>query len=70
MCVSMRAPTPPPMPEPAPIQAPPPVVKNTQASPKPAGYSAEDGRDRSSASSYDKKRVGASSLRIPIIGGL
>ena len=70
MCVSVKAPSPPPMPEPAPT-APPPVTQNTQGSARPAGFSAEaEGRNRNVASSYDRKRTGSSSLRIPIIGGL
>ena len=69
MCVSVKAPSMPPMPEPAPM-APPPVSQNTQGSPRPAGFSEAEGRDRNVASSYDRKRTGASNLRIPIIGGL
>ncbi len=70
MCVSVKAPSMPPAPEPAPV-APPPVTQNTQGSPRPAGYSAEaEGRNMNTASSYDRKRTGASNLRIPIIGGL
>ena len=69
MWVSVKAPSMPPMPEPAPM-APPPVTQNTQGSPRPAGFSEAEGRDRNVASSYDRKRTGASNLRIPIIGGL
>ena len=69
MCVSVKAPSMPPMPESAPM-APPPVTQNTQGSPRPAGFSEAEGRDRNVASSYDRKRTGASNLRIPIIGGL
>mgnify|MGYP000072445987 CR=1 FL=1 len=67
MCVSVKAPAPPPMPDPAPIA--PPASKKTQASAMPAGYS-EGSRNKKSASSYDRKRTGASKLRIPIIGGV
>ena len=70
MCVSVKAPSMPPAPEPAPV-APPPVTQNTQGSARPAGFSAEaEGRNRNNASSYDRKRTGSSNLRIPIIGGL
>ena len=69
MCVSVKAPSPPPMPEPAPV-APPPVTQNTQGSARPAGYSESQGMSKNKASSYDRKRTGASKLRIPVIGGL
>ncbi len=69
MCVSVKAPSPPPMPEPAPV-APPPITQNTQGSARPAGYSEAEGRNPNQASAYDRKRTGASNLRIPIIGGL
>jgi hypothetical protein len=41
-----------------------------QASARPAGYSDADGRSLNVASSYDRKRIGSSKLRIPIIGGI
>tara|TARA_B100000212_G_scaffold311391_1_gene263044 strand:- start:394 stop:603 length:210 start_codon:yes stop_codon:yes gene_type:complete len=69
MCVSVKAPSMPPAPEPAPV-APPPITQNTQGSARPAGYSEAEGRNMNTASSYDRKRTGASNLRIPIIGGL
>ncbi len=69
MCVSVKAPSMPPAPEPAPV-APPPITQNTQGSARPAGYSEAEGRSMNTASSYDRKRTGASNLRIPIIGGL
>ncbi len=69
MCVSVKAPSMPPVPEPAPT-APPPITQNTQGSARPAGYSEAEGRSMNTASSYDRKRTGASNLRIPIIGGL
>lgn len=67
MCTS-RPSAPPPAPEPTP-PAPPPITQVTQGSARPAGFSDENNRDMSTASSYDKKRVGSSVLRIPIIGG-
>ena len=67
MCTSRPSPPPaPPAPEPV---SPPPITQNTQGAPRPAGYSEADGRDRNVASSADRKRVGSSILRIPIIGG-
>ena len=69
MCVSVKAPSMPPAPEPAPV-APPPITQNTPGSARPAGYSEAEGRNMNTASSYDRKRTGASNLRIPIIGGL
>ena len=69
MCVSVKAPSMPSAPEPAPV-APPPITQNTQGSARPAGYSEAEGRNMNTASSYDRKRTGASNLRIPIIGGL
>ena len=67
MCGSIfrpKMPAPPPAPEPV-VQAPA-VVENKQAMAKPAGYTGTS----SKASSYDKKRVGSSKLRIPIVGGV
>ena len=69
MCVSVKAPSMPPAPDPAPV-APPPITQNTQGSARPAGYSEAEGRNPNQASAYDRKRTGASNLRIPIIGGL
>jgi len=68
MCLSR--PTPPPA-VPEPIAPPaPPITGLTQGSAKPAGFSESDGRDTKMASTYDKKRVGSSVLRIPTVGGL
>tara|TARA_X000001382_G_scaffold50345_2_gene34087 strand:- start:1148 stop:1351 length:204 start_codon:yes stop_codon:yes gene_type:complete len=67
MCGSIfrpKMPAPPPAPEPV-VQAPA-VVENKQAMAKPAGYTGTSAK----ASSYDKKRVGSSKLRIPIVGGV
>lgn len=67
MCGSIfrpKMPAPPPPPEPV-VQAPA-VVEQKQATPKPAGYTGTSAK----ASSYDKKRVGSSKLRIPIVGGV
>ena len=68
MCTSRPSPPPaPPAPEPV---SPPPVTQVTQGAPRPAGYSESDGRNRNDATQVDRRRVGASVLRIPIIGGL
>ena len=71
MCGSIFRPR---MPAPAPIIMPapvaPPIVEQKQATARPAGYSDADGRSLNVASSYDRKRIGSSKLRIPIIGGL
>lgn len=67
MCGSRPSP-PPPAPEPTP--PPPPMNQVQQAAPRPAGYSENDGRNRNDATQMDRKRVGASVLRIPIVGGL
>ena len=71
MCGSIFRPR---MPAPAPIIMPapvaPPITDARQATARPAGYSDADGRSLNVASSYDRKRIGSSKLRIPIIGGL
>ena len=70
MCGSLFRPkiTLPPTPPAPPIA--PPVTEVTQASARPAGYSESEGRSLNVASSYDRKRIGSSKLRIPIIGGI
>ena len=71
MCGSIfrpRMPTPPPIVMPAPVA--PPITDARQATARPAGYSDADGRSLNVASSYDRKRIGSSKLRIPIIGGI
>ena len=69
MCGSIFKPS---IPTPAPIIMPAPVATTEvgQASARPAGYSEADGRSLNQASSYDRKRIGSSKLRIPIIGGV
>ena len=69
MCGSIfrpSIPTPPPIVMPAPVAPPSP----TQATARPAGFSEAEGRNLNVASSYDRKRIGSSKLRIPIIGGI
>ena len=69
MCGSIfRPPAPPPIIMPAPVA--PPITDARQATARPAGYSDADGRSLNVASSYDRKRIGSSKLRIPIIGGI
>ncbi len=71
MCGSIfrpSIPTPPPAPPRAPVA--PPVTSQTQASARPAGWSDAEGRNLNVASSYDRKRIGSSKLRIPIVGGI
>ena len=70
MCGSIfrpSIPTPPPIVMPAPVA---PVTSKSQATARPAGWSDADGRSLNVASSYDRKRIGSSKLRIPIIGGI
>lgn len=69
MCGSIfrpKMPAPPPAPEPVVIA--PSVTENKQAMAKPAGYTMTG--QSAKASSYDRKRVGSSKLRIPIVGGV
>jgi len=65
-----RPPAPPPPPEPVVTAPPPPPPQTAQGAPRPAGYSDERGRDRNTATQAQRKRTGASVLRIPIVGGL
>ena len=69
MCGSIFRPS---IPTPPPIVMPAPVAPTEvgQANVRPAGYSDADGRSLNVASSYDRKRIGSSKLRIPIIGGV
>ena len=64
------SPPPPPPPEPVVTAPPPPPPQTAQGAPRPAGYSDERGRDRNTATQAQRKRTGASVLRIPIVGGL
>ena len=71
MCGSIfrpKIPAPPPIIMPAPVA--PPITDARQATARPAGWSEADGRSLNVASSYDRKRIGSSKLRIPIIGGI
>jgi|TARA_Y100000034_G_C6812005_1_gene364962 hypothetical protein len=65
MCVSIKAPAPPPMPEPIPI--PPPNTVSGAITRQNAPASADaSGRNVNVASTYQRRRVGRGSLRIPL----
>ena len=64
MCVSIKAPAPPPMPEPIPA-TPPQVSGAITKQVAPAGADAS-GRNVNVASSAQRRRVGRSTLRIPL----
>ena len=64
MCLSVKAPAPPPMPEPIPA-TPPQVSGATTKQVAPASADAK-GQNINVASSTQRKRVGRSSLRIPL----
>ena len=64
MCIAPKMPSPPPAPEP--IPAPPPMVAKATTKQK-APFIAESGMNvGSSASNYNRKRLGRGSLRIPL----
>ena len=65
MCVSIKAPSMPPAPEP--IPAPPPnTVSGALSKQKVPAYADASGRDVNVASAYSRRRVGRGSLRIPL----
>ena len=64
MCLSIKAPAPPPMPEPIPA-TPPQVSGATTKQVAPASADAS-GRNVNVASSAQRRRVGRSTLRIPL----
>jgi len=64
MCVSVKAPAPPPMPEP--IPATPPRVSGATTSQNAPAMADSAGRDVKVASSYNRRRTGRGSLRIPL----
>ena len=65
MCVSIKAPSMPPAPEP--IPAPPPnTVSGAMTKQKVPAYADASGRKGSVASAYSRRRVGRGSLRIPL----
>ena len=70
MCGSLFRPkvTLPPTPPNPPMASP--VTDVLQGTARPAGFSEAQGRSLNVASSYDRKRIGSSKLRIPVIGGV
>ena len=65
MCVSIKAPSMPPAPEP--IPAPPPnSVSGAMTKQKVPAYADASGRNVNVASSAQRRRVGRSTLRIPL----
>ena len=65
MCVSIKAPAPPPMPEP--IPAPPPNTVSGATTKQNAPMVADaSGKNVNYASSYNRRRVGRGTLRIPL----
>ena len=68
MCVSIKAPSPPVMPQPAPIPAPPPNTVSGAVTRQNAPGSADaSGRNVNLASAYQRRRVGRGTLRIPLL---
>ena len=66
MCVSIKAPAPPPMPEPQPIPRTPPSVSGATTKQNAPTMADASGRDINIASSYNRRRVGRGTLRIPL----
>ena len=67
MCVSIKAPSPPVMPQPEPIPAPPPMTVSGAVTRQNAPASADaSGRNVNLASAYQRRRIGRGSLRIPL----
>ena len=65
MCVSIKAPAPPPMPEPIPAPLPNKASGATTKQNAPM-VSDASGRNVNVASSYNRRRVGRGTLRIPL----
>lgn len=65
MCVSIKAPSMPPMPEPIPAPPPNTVSGATTRQNAPATADAS-GRNVNVASSYSRRRIGRGTLRIPL----
>ena len=64
MCVSIKAPAPPPMPEP--IPATPPQVSGATTKQNAPMVADASGRNVNVASSYNRRRVGRGTLRMPL----
>ena len=65
MCVSIKAPSPPPAPEPIPAPLPN-TVSGAITRQKAPGHADAAGRNVNVASTYQRRRVGRGSLRIPL----
>ena len=66
MCVSIKAPAPPAMPEPQPIPRTPPSVSGATTKQNAPTMADASGRDINISSSYNRRRVGRGTLRIPL----
>ena len=66
MCVSIKAPSPPVMPQPEPIPATPPSVSGAGTKQNAPGSADASGRNVNVASAYQRRRMGRGSLRIPL----
>ena len=66
MCVSIKAPSPPVMPQPEPIPATPPSVSGAVTKQNAPGSADASGRNVNVASSASRRRTGRGSLRIPL----
>ena len=66
MCVSIKAPAPPAMPEPQPIPATPPSVSGAVTRQNAPTAADAAGRDVNVASAYQRRRIGRGTLRIPL----
>ena len=67
MCVSIRAPSPPVMPQPEPIPAPPNTVSGAVTKQNAPGSADASGRNVNLASAYQRRRIGRGTLRIPLL---
>ena len=67
MCVSIKAPSPPVMPQPEPIPATPPSVSGAVTKQNAPGSADASGRNVNLASAYQRRRVGRGTLRIPLL---
>ena len=66
MCVSIKAPAPPSMPEPQPIPATPTSVSGAVTKQNAPTSADAAGRDVNVASAYQRRRIGRGTLRIPL----
>ena len=66
MCVSIKAPSPPAMPAPQPIPAPPITVSGAVTRQNAPASADASGRNVNLASAYQRRRIGRGTLRIPL----